>query len=240
MARLPRIVAPGCTLHILQRGINRQAIFLSLEDYAHYLECLRRASERVDCDIHAYVLMTNHVHLLLTPKTTMGPSRMMQVIGRSYVRYINEAYNRTGTLWDGRYKSALIDSSHYLLPCCRYIELNPVRAGIVSRPEQYRWSSYCGNALFEMNTLVTPHELYDQLGNTKLTRAAAYRVLFDSQPDQTVIDMIRGATEAGNVIGGKSFKNEIKTILKRRISKFNHGGDRKSKVFRQEQCRRDS
>ena len=147
MARLQRIVVPGQALHIVQRGNNRQAVFFAEEDYLFYLDSLGRAAENTGCQIHAYVLMSNHVHLLVTPQSEEGPSRLMQSVGRSYVRYVNAAYRRSGTLWEGRFKSALIDSERYLLVCSRYIELNPVRARMVERPDDYRWSSYRANAL---------------------------------------------------------------------------------------------
>ena len=160
MARLPRIVVPGQALHLIQRGNNRQPIFFSPDDYIKYLETLSQSAVRQCCSIHAYVLMTNHIHLLVTPDTEDGISLMMQDIGRNYVRYINQTYRRSGTLWEGRFKSALIDSERYLLTCSRYIELNPVRAGMVRVPEEYRWSSYHCNALGKLNPLIKPHHLY--------------------------------------------------------------------------------
>ena len=147
MARLPRFVIPGQPQHVIQRGNNRQDIFKVDNDYLFYLEKLQAAAEKHQCDIHAYVLMTNHVHLLLTPHTEEGIGKMMQMVGRYYVQFYNHSYNRTGTLWEGRYKATLIDSEHYLFTCMRYIELNPVRAkGMVDHPGKYRWSSYHCNA----------------------------------------------------------------------------------------------
>ncbi len=147
MARRPRMVIPGQPLHIVQRGNNRQAVFFAEQDYLTYLECLRDAAFQQGCWVHAYVLMTNHVHLLLTPTQETNLSRCIQAVGRKYVRYINGHYRRSGTLWEGRFKSAMIDSAQYLLACYRYIELNPVRANMVEHPQHYRWSSFHANAM---------------------------------------------------------------------------------------------
>lgn len=144
---MPRIIVPGQALHVIQRGNNRQAVLFADEDYQKYLEVLAENAQSTGCQLHAYVLMTNHIHLLLTSESEESVSRLIQGIGRKYVRYINEVYRRSGTLWEGRFKSALIDSDRYLLTCSRYIELNPARAGMVNRPAEYRWSSYHVNGL---------------------------------------------------------------------------------------------
>ena len=140
MPRMPRVVVPGLPLHVIQRGNNRQAIFFTGQDYTRFHAYLLAASERFDCVIHAYIYMTNPVHLLVTPSGRQGVSRMVQSVGRRYVRYIYDVYNRSGTLWEGRFKSALVDSDRYLLVCSRYIEMNPVRACMVDLPQDYRWS----------------------------------------------------------------------------------------------------
>lgn len=245
MARQPRIIVPGQAMHIIQRGNNRQAIFFCDQDYRRYLETLEQAAEENACRIHAYVLMTNHVHLLVTPTTshgidkTKGISQMMQGIGRSYVRYINAVYKRSGTLWEGRYKSALIDSESYLLACSRYIELNPVRASIVQQPEEYPWSSYHSNAgcagydKGKPDRLLTQHHVYKRLGNTQEQRASAYKQLFKAQLDNKLINTIRHNTEKGLLLGNSRFEEEIQNQLKRRVGKFTHGGDRKGKTFDQ-------
>lgn len=142
MARLPRYVIPGQPQHVMLRGNNRSEIFVTEADYQFFLEKLRLAITKHSCDVHAYVLMTNHLHLLITPNEEQGVSKAMQMLGRYYVQYFNYCYRRTGTLWEGRYKATLIDSEAYLLTCMRYIELNPVRAGMVDHPSQYPWSSY--------------------------------------------------------------------------------------------------
>nr|WP_305908179.1 transposase [Methylomarinum sp. Ch1-1]MDP4520991.1 transposase [Methylomarinum sp. Ch1-1] len=164
MSRLPRFVLPGQPQHVIQRGNNRHIIFVVEEDYQYYLSKLTEACEKHHCDIHAYVLMTNHVHLLITPYVGNGISKVMQSVGRYYVQYFNRRYQRTGTLWEGRYKATLLNSDQYFLVCSRYIELNPVRAGMVKSPEDYRWSSYRGNALNDDDPLLTNHCLYRSLG----------------------------------------------------------------------------
>lgn len=229
MARLPRIVVPGLPMHVIQRGNNRQATFFAEEDYRKYLDVLSLASEENECSIHAYVLMTNHIHLLVTPTTETSLALMMQDIGRKYVRYINSTYQRTGTLWEGRYKSALVESEQYLLTCSRYIELNPVNAGMVDASGQYKWSSYRSNALGNMAYgLITPHEIYLRLGGSEALRQESYKALFDNHIDNSIIDDIRENTQKCTIIGNSHFQDEIKVMLKRRVGKYDHGGDRKS------------
>ena len=167
MARQPRFVLIGQPQHIIIRGNNRQSIFYAESDYELYLETLKKAAQKHDCEIHAYVLMTNHVHLLMTPHKPDGISKLIQMIGRYYVQYFNFTYERTGTLWEGRYKATLIDSEQYLLTCYRYIELNPVRAKMVGAPEEYPWSSYHANGLGKQNELISPHATYRALGENR-------------------------------------------------------------------------
>lgn len=232
MARLPRIVVPGQALHIIQRGNNRQPVFFADGDYRLYLEFFTEVAERYGCAIHAYVLMTNHVHILMTPMTEDGPSRCLQDLGRKYVRYINLMYKRSGTLWEGRFKSALIDSSRYLLTCYRYIELNPVRAGMVAQPGRYCWSSYHSNAFWSVDELITHHDGYLQLDKTAARRQQIYRSLFSSCLDGQEIEQIRQGTEAGAVIGNERFTSAVSEMLKRRVTRLSHGGDRKSEQFK--------
>ena len=160
MARLPRLDLPGVPQHVVQRGNNRMPCFLDDEDRLAYLELLRQACLHHGCALHAYVLMDNHVHLLLTPSAQGAVSRMMQMLGRSYVGQFNGRHRRTGTLWEGRYKACLVESEAYLLACQRYIELNPVRAWIVSEPGAYRWSSHGANAYGQEDARLTPHPVY--------------------------------------------------------------------------------
>jgi len=231
MARMPRIVVPGQPLHIIQRGNNRQATFYAEEDYRKYLETLQQLAEEYGCSIHAYVLMTNHIHLLATPSHEDSASLMMQGIGRKYVHYINSIYQRSGTLWEGRFKSALIDSEQYLLTCCRYIEMNPVRANMVKSPEQYRWSSYHANALGMVDHCVRPHKLYQRLGSNHTKRLEAYRELFRTHIGDENIELIRRNTQQCTIVGGSRFQDDVKKMLKRRVMKHKHGGDRKTESY---------
>ena len=170
MPRLPRLNLAGVPQHVVQRGNNRQVCFFVEQDYVVYLDKLKYYAKQYQVDVHAFVLMTNHVHLLMTPYTDKGVSQLMQSLGRYYVRYINQTYNRTGTLWEGRYKSTLVDSEEYLLLVSRYIELNPVRANMVEHPAEYPWSSYHANALDKVVELISPHPVYQRLGNNKKAR----------------------------------------------------------------------
>ena len=232
MARLPRFVIPGQPQHVIQRGNDRQNIFRSDDDYKFYLEKLLDAAEKNGCHIHAYVLMTNHVHLLVTPQTEHGIGKMMQSLGRYYVQYFNKKYKRTGTLWEGRYKATLIDTGEYLLTCMRYIELNPVRAkGMVSKPSDYLWSSYSFNALGKDDNLITPHIEYKRLGATEKTRQSAYSKLFRISIPDITLNNIREATNKAWVLGNSRFKSRISKKLNRSVESSGQGGDRKSDNF---------
>ncbi len=232
MARLPRFVIPGQPQHVIVRGNNREPIFYADEDYQYYLEKLKQACDKHQCDVHAYVLMTNHVHLLMTPRHEQGISKVLQMLGRYYVQYFNYTNSRSGTLWEGRYKASLIDSENYLLTCYRYIELNPVRAeGMVDHPSKYPWSSYRFNALGDSNPLIVPHQEYIQLGSTDADRQAAYRVLFRSRIANKTLEEIRESTNKAWVLGSGYFKEKIEKQLKRQASPKLRGGDRKSKAY---------
>lgn len=235
MARLPRYVISGQPQHIIQRGNNREPIFYAETDYHFYLEKLFDACQKHDCDLHAYVLMTNHVHLLMTPHSTDGIGRVIQMLGRYYVQYFNYTYDRTGTLWEGRYKATLLDSDEYLLTCMRYIELNPVRAGMVEHSRDYPWSSYNCNALGHEDKLVTPHMLYKRLGVIESERQAAYRALFRHRLAERTLEQLREATNKAWVLGNDQFRERIESQLNRRCSPKARGGDRKSESF-QEKC----
>lgn len=191
MPRPPRLVVPNVPLHITQRGVDRAPTFLADNDFAFYRWCLRAAAADASCALHAYVLMTNHIHLLVTPTDIAGPARLMRSLGRRYVRYFNDRYRRTGTLWEGRFRSALIDSAAYFFACSRYIELNPVRAGIAVNPASYEWSSFRHNAYGAVDRVVTPHPQYDALGVESDARCAAYRALFDTELESNVVAAIR-------------------------------------------------
>jgi len=191
MPRRPRTHLDQVPLHIVQRGHNRAPCFFAEEDYTTYLHWLGEALKETGCTLHAYALMTNHVHLLLTPEKAENVPKLMISLGRRYVQYINKSYRRTGTLWDSRYKSSLIQAEPYLLGCMRYIELNPVRAAMVEDPAHYRWTSYRANALGQANALLSPHPLYLALDRTEAARRSAYRALFRAQLDYVAIDDIR-------------------------------------------------
>lgn len=233
MARQQRFVLTGHPQHVIQRGNNRHVTFADEADYRFYLDTLEEGCNRYSCHIHAYVLMTNHVHLLMTPDGEAGISKVMQSLGRRYVQYFNYRYCRTGTLWEGRYKAALLDTEPYLLTCYRYIELNPVRAGMVARPEAYHWSSYRCNALGEPDSLVTPHELYLRLAGSAAQRCIAYRALFGTALEAGAVAAIREATNKAWVLGDDRFRLEIEDLLKRQAAPKPRGGDRKSTMFQE-------
>ncbi len=229
MPRQIRYNLPGIPQHVIQRGNNRQATFFADEDYMRYLSDLKSACDQHQCDVHAYVLMTNHVHLLMTPHKGDGIAKTMQSLGRRYVVYINQTYRRTGTLWEGRYKAALVDSERYLLTCYRYIELNPVRAeGMVEHPGGYRWSSYRANALGETDVLIKPHPQYLALGDTSQIRQTEYRALFDTHIDGHSLAVIRESLNQCRVLGSESFKDQIEHALARRVRPGKAGRPRKT------------
>jgi putative transposase len=218
MARLGRYFLPEQPLHVIQRGNNRQAVFHCDDDYRAYCAWLGEAARRYGCAIHAYVLMTNHVHLLVTPGEAQSVARTMQLLGRRYVRYVNGAYHRTGTLWEGRYRAAPIDSDAYFFSCCRYIELNPVRAGMAAHPRAYRWSSYRAHAHGAQDPLLTGHPVFRRLGRSLADQQSSYRALFQTPLEQGFIDALRAATNGGWVLGGERFKQQIAAALKRRVA----------------------
>ena len=209
MPRRARIHLDGVPLHIVQRGHNREPCFFSDDDCLSYLHWLGEALGESECALHAYVLMTNHVHLLLTPKQAERVPQLIISLGRRYVQYINRSYRRTGTLWDSRYKSSLIHAEEYLLKCQRYIELNPVRAAMVADPAHYRWSSYRTHALGQSDARLTPHALYLALGGTENLRQAVYRDLFRSELDGPAIDDIRLALNQNQPLGNSRFHARI-------------------------------
>jgi len=223
MPRKPRFHVAGMPVHVVQRGNNRDPIFFDESDYHAYLKWLKEAAEKYHCKIHAYVLMTNHVHLLVTPEDEMSVSRMMQYVGRYYVPYVNHAYGRTGTLWEGRYKSSLIDSVAYLLTCSRYVELNPVRAAMVSHPSEYRWSSYTANAEGQANAIVEAHELYVRLASTDKERQKVYRGLFDAHIGDVELAEIRASWQTGTPLGSDRFREKIEDVLGQKVGQSRRG-----------------
>jgi REP-associated tyrosine transposase len=223
MARLPRYGLPGQAHHVIQRGNNRGAIFARPADYRHFREYLELACAEHDCAVHAYVLMTNHVHLLITPSTADGIGRVMQSVGRRYVPYYNWSQGRVGGLFQGRFRATPIDSDQYLFSCYRYIEQNPVRAGIVRRPGEYRWSSYHANADGEPDSVVTPHELYVRLGSEPSVRRDAYRSLHGRELDESTLDAFRAAVHTGWALGDDYFREDLARRARRRAGPLARG-----------------
>jgi len=209
MARLPRFELAGVPQHVVQRGNNRLPCFLDDEDRQRYLQCLRQALLRFGCKLHAYVLMSNHVHLLLTPLEAGAVSRMMHTFARNYVGSFNGRHGRTGTLWEGRYKACLVDSGRYFLACSRYIELNPVRAWMVAQPSEYPWSSYGANAEGRANSLLTPHPEYLALDSDPAGRISAYRALFAEVLPDELVGEIRVHLAQQKVLGTDRFRSWV-------------------------------
>lgn len=208
MPRRKRMYLSGHTYHLVQRGNNREACFIEPENYQTYLNFWKKYAELYRVAVHAYCLMTNHVHLLVTPEEPDSISRTTSVIGSRYACYFNRTYRRTGTVWEGRHKSSLVQSERYYLTCSRYIELNPVAASMVHKPEQYRWSSYRVNAWGEKSCL-TPHAEYLKLGKDTESRCIAYRELFRSQLSDKDIHLIDRATEYCHPVGDDRFCRQI-------------------------------
>lgn len=204
MPRQPRFIVPGQPLHIIQRGNNRGALFLDSDDFDTCRSVMHSASIQKGCHIHTYVFMDNHFHLLVTPDDEHGPPDFMQSVGLSYVRYFNRRYKRTGTLWEGRYRSTVVHSARYFFDCSRYIEMNPVRALMAKQPGEYTRSSFLRNAMGAVDPLITPHHLYKALGDTDIERCLAYQQLFSRHLDSAVCDTIRRATNSGAALGAAS------------------------------------
>ena len=223
MPRKPRFKLPGIPQHIIQRGNNRLPCFFNESDYWQYLDDLKVSAEKYQCQIHGYVLMTNHVHLLASPIDVNSISQMMQALGRRYVYFINKKYRRTGTLWEGRYRSCLVDSQTYLLSCMRYIELNPVRAGMARHPADYRWSSFKVNAFGQTNDLVHPHSVYLAAGKSHRERQRIYRELFRDQLGNDLVQDIRKSLRHELVLGSSKFKDRIEQETQRQTRLGNAG-----------------
>lgn len=228
MPRKPRFFLPGVPVHVVQRGHSRNAVFFADDDYPVYLNWLGEAAERYGVAIHAYVLMTNHIHLLATSRDRDGVARTMQYVGRYYVPYINRTRGSRGTLWEGRYKSSLVHDEEYLLACMRYIELNPVRARMVRSPAHYRWSSYRFNSQGRPDGLVTPHSLYQELGASARMRQQAYKALFKKHLDEDVLGDIRSAWQTGTPLGNDKFRKKIEDKLNCKVGQARRGRPNKN------------
>ncbi len=233
MARLPRIVIPNQPLHIMHRGNNRQDIFKTKEDMHRIKADIKESLLKSKCKLHAYVIMSNHLHLLLTPNDKDQLAIFMQSMANRYVRYFNAKHKRTGTIWEGRYKSCLIDSSNYLFTLYKYIEMNPVKASMVKNSKDYEWSSYRHNAFGKIDPLLTEHLQYKRLGKESHLRCKNYRTLFNELDTTKQDKQITEATQRGEVYGSTAFHTRITKLLDRPTRLATHGGDRKSEEYNQ-------
>jgi putative transposase len=223
LARLPRLTLQGYPHHLIQRGNNRQLIFLSSADYQFMLSLLLEQAKKFEVAVHSYVLMGNHFHLLATPQSDTGLPQMMQAVGRSYVRYFNDMHGRSGTLWEGRYRSTLIQTDRYLLTCMAYIDLNPVRAGLVAEAGEYPWSSYRHYAGLRPDSLITPHSLFWTLANTPFGREAAYAELVRAGITADQQDALTASVLSGWALGEKKFVADLQKQTPRRVQKSKAG-----------------
>lgn len=230
MARLPRLNIVDIPQHIVQVGHNNVACFFDDEDYEFYLYCLKLAADQYQVHVHAYVILPNSIQIVATPKVAQAISSMMQSVGRRYVQYANHRYQRSGTLWGGRYKSSLIDSQAYLLSCYRYVELKPMIAGVCDDPSTYRWSSFHHHVGQERNHLIQDHKLYLSLGDDDDERALGYRKLFNYDFDRRLFDYIAETVSVGQVLGGDTFKDKIEKIANLTVRPKKRGRPKKTET----------
>ena len=228
MARLPRYSIVNQPQHVILQARDGQNIYFAEQDYQYFHDCLDAAAYNYNLKLHAYVLMPDHVHVLATPGNSDSVSRMVQSLGRNYVQYFNECYDSSGTLWEGRYRATVIDAKNYMLTCCRYIELNPVRNGLVDKPQQYRWSSYAHNALGETDEMITASREYQDLGESDGERVKAYRKLFRQKLDAQQVEEITESALKGWVLGDARFAARIAKLSGRRATQLPRGRPRKS------------
>jgi putative transposase len=229
MPRHARLVVENIPLHIIQRGNNRNSCFFSDVDFMFYLDILQASAEDCGCQVHAYVLMTNHIHLLVSPGAVTAPAKLMKILGERYVQYVNKRHNRAGTLWQGRYRSCLVGDERHFLVCQRYIELNPVRAGMVAHPADYRWSSHRSNAYGAQNAWIRQHPVYAALGCDEQQRQQAYRALFSTEIDEQAIADLRKATNSNFAFGGTAFAKDMEARLGRPVVERKPGRPRQEK-----------
>jgi len=235
--RLPRLAISGLAQHVVVRGNNHQVIFYRDHDFRSFKIFLAQAASRYDCAIHTYVLMPNHIHLLVTPEQSNGVAKMIQLLARLYVQYFNQQYQRTGTLWEGRYKSALVDEANYALNCYRYIETNPVRSGLVESAIQYPWSSFHHNALAVNDSLLSASKVYRQLAANTVLRASKYLALCAAPLESKIILEIRNQTNRSRVLGDEQFVVKVEQLLGINLHAAHRGGDRRSAAYCQSrQC----
>lgn len=231
--RLPRLALPGLPQHIVIRGINGQAIFCTDHDHQMFLVYLEAAIAKYRCDLHAYILMPNHIHLLITPSCSNGVGKLVQLVARQYVQYFNQQYQRTGTLWEGRYKSALVDSDTFAINVYRYIERNAVRNNLVKHPSEYLWSSYRHNAMNLFDRLIKPCDAYTALGETAEQRVCNYAKQAENPLDKGTLKIIRQETNRSRVLGSEQFKRKIEKLLDIDLQIKPRGGDRRSLAYLQ-------
>ncbi|MCG7947192.1 MAG: transposase [Candidatus Thiodiazotropha taylori] len=229
MPRKPRFYLPGVPVHIVQRGHSRDPVFFETQDYATYAHWVRVGSEKYNIAVHAFVLMTNHIHLLITPTQAQNISLFMQFIGRHYVPYVNHKYGQSGSIWEGRYKASLVQEETYFLTVMLYIELNPVRAGMVDLPGDYRWSSFCHNAGDRQIRFITPHPIYHALGSSNQERTIAYQKLFERHIIKDDIKRIRESWQSGTPLGNHLFRDKIEQQLQCKVGIARRGRPTKSK-----------
>ncbi len=238
MARLPRLSIPNIPQHILQRGKTQQVCFRTETDFDAYCHWLEKYALKYNVALHAWVLMANHVHLLVTPSTQDGVSKMMQSLGRQYVRYFNYKYQRVGTLWEGRFRSCVVESESYFLLCQKYIELNSVRASLVIHPQDYKWSSYAYHGINsatlsdnsnERPSIWSPHDTYLALGETQPLRVEAYQSLMSCEMEQETLSQIRLSLNKSMALGSVTFKQQIEELSGRRVTPLKRGPKVKTK-----------
>jgi putative transposase len=223
MPRQARLIVPDVALHVVQRGHNRQACFRHDLDHLVYLKWLGNMLAPSRCLLHAYCLMTNHVHLLITPSGMDSCAKLMRNLGQRYAQYFNRRYDRTGALWEGRFRSCLVDSARYVIACQRYIELNPVRAGMVASASAYRWSSHNGNAGRVVNRQLTPHPTFLSLGEDAEARQQWYQELFSQADDPLFLAAVRDATNGGFALVGEELKSNVEAIAGRHLQRRKRG-----------------
>ena len=228
MPRKPRFYLPDVPVHIVQRGHSREPVFFEDQDYATYVHWLKEGGKKYRVSIHAFVLMTNHIHLLVTPAQGRDISLLMQYVGRRYVPYINDKYGKSGSIWEGRYKASLVQEDGYFLTVMRYIELNPVRAGMVELPGHYRWSSFCHNVGTKKISFLSPHVIYQGLGDCEGTREKAYQLLFKGHLDETDLKRIREAWQTGTPLGNDWFREKVECQLECKVGFAKRGRPIKS------------
>ncbi|WP_415883887.1 transposase [Neptuniibacter sp. QD34_54] len=230
MPRKPRFYLPGIPVHLVQRGHSREPVFFEAEDYATYAHWLKESSKKYDVAIHAFVLMTNHIHILATAEVSESISQFMQLIGKHYVPYLNQKYGRSGSAWEGRYKASLVQEEGYFLKVMRYIELNPVRANMVELPGHYRWSSFCHNIGDREISFIKPHFIYEALGANKQERSLAYQQLFTSLLDGEDMKRIRECWKTGTPLGNDKFREKVEQRLQCKVGTTKRGRPRREVI----------